>query len=126
MDARGYLMSKKATRDKSILQEKMFAEYIDGRVNPNSGATWHTKGDVMDAHTLFECKTHMAPRQSHSIKRDELKKNEREALGERKQFSAYVFDFGDTTIPETYVVLPAKDFKELYDCYKEQVEEDYE
>lgn len=117
-------MTVKATRHKSDKQEKNFAKFIDGRQIANSGATWHTKGDVQDDLFLYECKTHMKRQASHSIKLEELQKNERERFESRKQFSAYVFDFGEPILSETYVVLEAKDFKELYDAYKELYMED--
>jgi len=40
--------SPKKKKKKSTKQEKKWAETVDGKVQPASGATWHSKGDVKE------------------------------------------------------------------------------
>lgn len=111
------------TRDKSKKQEEFIASYIGGYRTPNSGATFHTKGDVQDEYSVFEAKTSMKPKKTYSIKKEDLEKNEQERFQSRKEFSFLVFDYGVPVEEETYVVMNIKDFKKLYEVYKEELEQ---
>lgn len=62
----------------------------------------------------------MTKRKSYSIKKEDLDKNELERIAMRKEFSFLAFDFGESVEEETYVVIRLKDFKKLYDVYKEE------
>lgn len=108
------------TRDKSKKQEEFIAKYVGGWRTPNSGATFHTKGDVQDELAVYEAKTSMSKKKTYSIKKDDLEKNEAERFQSRKEFSFLVFDYGEPIEPETYVVMNIRDFKKIYEVYKEE------
>lgn len=86
----------KPTRYFSKIQEKAVAKKLNGRVQPNSGATAFAKGDVRldDSSFLIECKTKTTPSDSMSIKKSWLEKNMHEALFLGKQYNALAFNFG--------------------------------
>lgn len=84
----------KPTRYFSKMQEKAVAKKLNGRVQPNSGATAFAKGDVKTDDWLIECKTKTTPSDSMSIKKSWLEKNMHEALFLGKQYSALAFNFG--------------------------------
>lgn len=91
----GRTMNKDSTRYFSNKQEKAVANAVGGRKVANSGATPFNKGDVTTEHFLIEAKTCMEPKQSFSIKKNWLEKNEAEAFAMRKPYHALVFDYGD-------------------------------
>lgn len=84
----------KPTRYFSKMQEKAVAKKLNGRVQPNSGATAFAKGDVKTDDWLIECKTKTTSSDSMSIKKSWLEKNMHEALFLGKQYSALAFNFG--------------------------------
>ena len=88
-------MNKDSTRYFSNRQEKAVAKAVSGHKVANSGATAFNKGDVTTEHFLIEAKTCMEPKQSFSIKKNWLEKNEAEAFAMRKPYHALVFDYGD-------------------------------
>lgn len=112
-------MTAKSTREKSTAQEKFLEKELDARRTPNSGATFHTKGDLQDDWFIFEAKTSMKPKETYSVPKSELLKLERERFESGKKFNALVFDFGVPKVNETYVVMPLQQFKELYEFYKD-------
>lgn len=114
-----------STRDKSKKQEEFLAQYLGAYRTPNSGATFHTKGDVQDEMSIFEAKTSMQKKRTYSIKKDDLEKNELERIAMRKEFSFLVFDYGQPKEDETYVVMRLEDFKTIYEVYKEVSNEEY-
>lgn len=99
------------TRAASKRQESKVAKILGGRVQPNSGATDYYKGDVTTDNMLLECKTSMKPKQSFSIKKEWLDKNELERFSMKKDYSGLVFDFGDNK--EQYIVMELSQFKRL-------------
>lgn len=99
------------TRAASKRQEAKVAKTLGGRVQPNSGATDYSKGDVTTDSMLIECKTAMKPKQSISIKKEWLDKNELERFSMKKDYSGLVFDFGDNG--EQYIVMALSQFKRL-------------
>lgn len=100
----------------------MFLEKeLDAYRTPNSGATFHTKGDLQDELSIFEAKTSMTSKKTYSIKKEDLEKNEKERFMARKEFSFLVYDYGESVREETYVVMSLQDFKKLYEAYKREV-----
>lgn len=83
------------TRFYSNKQEKKVAKEMGGKQTPNSGATHFVKGDVLTDQFLIECKTSTSEKQSFSIAKKWLEKNEEEAFAMGKPYSALAFDYGD-------------------------------
>lgn len=113
--------NKNSTRYFSSIHEKNVAKTIDGRVNSNSGATPFYKGDVMNEHFLFECKTVMTPQKSISIKKDWMDKLKVEKLGMGKSRDCLVFNFEPDG--ENYYILREKEMKEFLDLINMSFEE---
>ena len=101
----------KPTRYYSSKQEKQVAKTVNGRLVPNSGAIKFGAGDVQTDKILFECKTCTKEKQSFSIKKEWLEKNEEEAFSVGKQYSVLVFNFGENT--DNYYVLNERTFKKF-------------
>ena len=99
------------TRAASKRQETKVAKLLGGKVQPNSGATDYSKGDVTTDEMLLECKTSMKPRQW-------LNKNEIERFSMKKDYSGLVFDFGDKG--EQYIVMEMSQFKRLLSERKQE------
>lgn len=85
---------KKPTRFFSSAQEKKVAESCGGVVTKNSGATTFQKGDVLSDKVLIECKTQTKNKETFTLHKEWLEKNEREALFMGKENSAVAFNFG--------------------------------
>lgn len=85
---------KKPTRFYSNKQEKKLAKNLNGKQQPNSGATPFAKGDVTLDNWLIECKTCTKDKDSFSIKKEWLEKNMKEALFIGKPANALAFNFG--------------------------------
>lgn len=107
----------KPTRFYSNRQEKSVAKAVSGKQTANSGATPFYKGDVTTDRFLIECKTCTSDKQSFSIKKDWIKKNQEEAFAVGKDYSAIAFNFGPDS--ENYYVINENLFKLL----KEYLEE---
>lgn len=105
------------TRFYSNRQEKHIAKELGGKQTANSGATPFSKGDVRTELFLIEAKTCCEPKQSFSIKKEWLQKNEEEAFAMNKPYSALAFDFGDGV---QHYVISEKLFK-LLNTYLEEV-----
>lgn len=88
---------KNSTRYYSSKQEKKVANLFNGHQVKNSGATPWEKGDVDTNLFLLECKTHTTDKDSMSIKKIWLEKNNEEALFMGKKYSALVFNFGPSS-----------------------------
>ena len=106
-------MNKNATRYFSSKQEKQVAKAIGGKKVPNSGAIMFGAGDVTTDKWLLECKTCTSEKQSFSIKREWLDKNEEEAFSMGKEHSALVFNFGESHYPKNYYIISEEEFKRL-------------
>ena len=85
---------KKPTRFFSSTQEKKVAKNCNGLVTKNSGATPFQKGDVLTEKILIECKTQTKNKETFTLHKEWLEKNEREALFMGKEYSAVAFNFG--------------------------------
>lgn len=104
--------NKNSTRYYSSKQEKKVAKTLNGRVQPNSGASKFYKGDlVVGQEWLLECKTCITDKQSFSIKKEWLEKLEEERFAMRKSNMALAFNFGPEQ--EMYYVVTEKTFKQL-------------
>lgn len=111
-----------ATRDYSSKQEKVVAEYLHGKQQPNSGATGFAKGDVIAGDTVIECKTKTKEATSHSIKKEWIHTLKKECISMGYMYWAIVFDFGTQELKDQYAVIPLSDlyeFMELKKCYEE-------
>lgn len=107
-------MAKKGTsRYFSSKQEEYIATLLGGRTTSNSGAAKFNAGDVVTDDWLIECKTSMKPKESFSIKRDWIIKNERERMDLQKPYSSLVFQFEPDG--ENYFIINEKIFKILLD-----------
>ncbi len=88
------MKNKSSTRYYSSKQEKQIATTVGGKLQPNSGATLFSKGDVKNDEWLFEAKTCIKEQESFNIKKEWLDKLKQESFGMRKEFFALVFNFG--------------------------------
>ena len=114
----------KSTIDKSSEQEEFVAKFVGGKRTPRSGAGIHIKGDVYDDISLFECKTSMVEKDSFTVKREWLDKIQKERFEDRKRFAFLVQNFGGRGDVDNYVIMRIEDFEELYNAYKEAIDED--
>lgn len=105
------------TRFYSNRQEKHIAKTLGGKQTANSGATAFSKGDVRTDLFLIEAKTCTSEKQSFSIKKEWLKKNDEEAFAMNKPYSALAFDFGDG---EQHYIISEKLFKWLVESLEKE------
>ena len=110
------MRNENSTRYYSNKQEKNIAKTVNGRLQPNSGATLFKKGDCYNKNWLFEAKTCIKEQDSFSIKREWLNKLKQEQFAMRKDYSALVFNFGDN---KNFYILNEKDFKQILDLLDE-------
>lgn len=108
---------KKPTRYYSTKQEKEVAKTLNGQRTLNSGATPFQKGDLTINKFLIECKTKMSPSESISIKKEWLKKNDKEALFMGKEYSTLCFNFGPGE--KNYYIISEELFQNLVDKLEE-------
>ncbi|MGM9544204.1 MAG: hypothetical protein ACI3T9_04410 [Romboutsia timonensis] len=101
-----------ATRDYSSKQENIVADYIGGKLTPNSGATGFAKGDILTEDTVVECKTKTKPSASHSIKKEWIEGLKKECISMGYVYYALIFDFGTQDLKDQYAVIPLADFQE--------------
>ena len=107
------MKNKNCTRYFSSRQEKHVAKAVGGKVTANSGATPFSKGDVSNNTWLIECKTCMSERQSFSIKREWLDKNEEECFAMGKEHSALCFNFGEPHNVKNFYIINEDEFRRL-------------
>ena len=107
------------TRKYSKAQESRVAKQLNGKRQPNSGATAFMKGDVKTDQFCIECKTAMTEKQSMSIKRDWIDKIKEEAFAIGKPYWAIAFNFGGLGNQETYYVIDEKLFLRLINYLEE-------
>jgi len=113
--------NKRCTRYYSGRQEKAIAKAVGGKTVANSGATPFHLGDVRTENFLIEAKTCTSEKQSFTIKKEWLEKNEEERFAMHKDYSALAFDFGDGV---NYYVISEKLFITLLNLLKEEKEND--
>lgn len=108
--------NKSATRYFSDKQETYIAKLLGGTKVPNSGAIRCAGGDVRIGNDwLIECKTSMKPKESFSIKKEWIDKNERERMDLQIPYSALVFQFEEDGT--NYFVLDEKTFKKMKEVF---------
>lgn len=113
----------KPTRYYSKKQENRTAKNLGGTTTPNSGAAAFCGGDVKLNDFLIECKTMTTEKQSMSIKKEWITKNEEEAFAQHKRYSAIAFDFGGE---DNYYIINEKTFKLFLKLLQEQEETENE
>ena len=111
--------NKESTRYYSDLHEKSVCKALNGVQNSNSGAGKFKKGDVVitGASLLCECKCQMKEKESMSIKKEWIEKNNKEAKDMRLDNSCICFNFGPHT--DNYYVISEKLMKYLVEQLKE-------
>ena len=110
--------NKNSTRYFSTKQEIYIGNLVGGRVQAGSGNTGFNKGDIVTDSWLYEAKTSMTPKNSFSIKKEWITKNELERMEMHKPYSAIVFQFEpDGT---NYFVIDEKTFKKLLDKFENE------
>lgn len=111
-------MNKNSTRYYSNKQEKRIAKTVNGKLQPNSGATLFSKGDIKTENWLFEAKTCMKEQHQFIIKKEWLDKLKQESFAMRKDFFALVFNFGKIN-GENYYILNEKTFTQIIEILDE-------
>lgn len=113
--------NKESTRYFSSNQESYIANLLNGNKTPNSGATLFSKGDIQiqEASLLCECKTCVKEKDSFSIKKEWLDKNEQEAKITHFMNSILAFNFGPNT--KNYFIINEKLAKYLVEKLKEDL-----
>lgn len=113
-------MAKKGTtRYYSDIQEKKVAKELGMKQQVNSGATLFEKGDIYDDYTLLDAKTVMSDQKSVSLKKEWFTKLKEEAFSMGKRLTGIAFRFEPKG--EDYIAIPLDQYKEMYECYKENI-----
>lgn len=94
-------------------QEKQVARSINGKKQPNSGATAFLKGDVKNDLFLIECKTATTEKQAMTIKKEWLTKLKEEAFAMRRPFFSLAFNFGGLGQAKNFYIIDEKLFIKL-------------
>ena len=111
---------KLSTRAFSSTQEKRIASNLKGKMQPNSGATRFSKGDVKSELFLIECKTMTTERESISIKKEWLTKIKQEAFASNRRFSAVAFNFGGLDNRENFYIIDERTFKRIHSLLEDE------
>lgn len=113
------MKNKNATRSFSDAHEKSVCKALNAIQTPNSGATKFKKGDCIqqEVSLLIECKTSTKEKDSVSIKKEWIDKNNKEAKDMRLDNSCLCFNFGPET--DNYYVISEKLMKYLVESLKE-------
>lgn len=99
---------------RSRQQEQRGAQRLGGRVTSGSGNGWVTKNDVKTDDLSVEFK--FTDKKSYSLKHDDLKKAERNALMDSGREFAFIVGFGNVAanrIDDEYVVISRGYFESL-------------
>lgn len=112
-------MEKKPTRYYSSKQEQKVADWLDGALTINSGASYK-KGDILLKDTIVECKTKTKQTISHAIKKEWILDLQKECIEMGKTHWALIFDFGTQNINDQYVIIPIDDYKEYLNLKEEK------
>lgn len=112
--------NKDSTRYYSHKQEQNVSNALGGVLTSNSGASKFSGGDVIikDASLLIECKTSMSEKDSFSIKKEWIEKNEKEKFAIRMNNQILCFNFGPDK--ENYYVINEKLMKFLVNKLREE------
>ena len=95
----------------SAVQENTIAKSIGAKTTSNSGAARFTAGDVITNDFLIEAKTTTKPKESFSIKKEWITKNNLERMQLGKPYCALAFQFAPNS--PNYYVIDEKLFKKL-------------
>ena len=90
-----WMNKKETTRGFSQKRENKFAKKYGARPTPNSGASWHSKGDLKTETHLIEIKSTKGGQMV--VHKSWLEKIREEAIKEGKE-PILVIDFGDIQI----------------------------
>lgn len=107
----------KPTRYYSENQENYVARKLNGKRQPNSGATNFMKGDVELEHFLLDCKTVTSPKKSISIKYEWLTKIRNESFAMGKNNWALCFNFEPNG--KNFYIIDEGTFKNLINMMEE-------
>lgn len=108
--------NKSATRYFSNKQEQYVAKLLGGHTVSGSGSPHFCGGDVRIGNEwLIECKTSMKPKESFSVKKEWIEKNERERMDLQIPYSTLVFQFEEDGT--NYFVLDEKTFKKMKEVF---------
>ncbi len=102
------MKNKTSTRYYSDMHEKSVCKALNAQQQSNSGAGLFEKGDVINkiASLLIECKTSMSDKDSFSIKKEWIIKNNKEARDMRLDNNCISFRFSPTG--DNYYVINEK------------------
>lgn len=103
--------NKQSTKYFSTKQEQVIAKNIGGKTVPGSGSPHFYGGDVITNDFLIEAKTTTKPKESFSIKKEWITKNNLERMQVGKPYCALAFQFAPNT--PNYYVIDEKLFKKL-------------
>lgn len=109
--------NKNSTRYCSHKQEETIAKLVGGKLSSNSGASKYNCGDVLTKDFLIEAKTTMKPKDSFSIKKEWLIKNNLERQFKNKPYGALAFQFEPDG--ENYFIIDSNLFKKLVSYMEE-------
>ena len=113
--------NKESTRYASGVQETRISKKFGGQIQPNSGASKFSTGDVVisDISLQIECKTCKIPKESISIKKEWLEKQVQESFAKRysNHVLAFNFDYNDNN---DYYIIDDKLMRFLIDKLKEE------
>ena len=112
------MMNKNSTRYFSSKQEKHIAKTVNGKLQPNSGATLFSKGDVKNKNWLFEAKTCMKDQEQFTIKKEWLEKLKQESFAINKEYYSLVFNFGPN-YNNNFYILDERTFKKILNILDE-------
>lgn len=114
--------SPTSTRYYSSIQEHNVAKALNGKTVSGSGAPKFCAGDVLTDEFLIECKTSMKPKDSFSIKKEFITKNEIERVEVRRRYSAVAISF-EPEGTENYYIINEKTMKKFLELLREEDEE---
>ena len=103
--------NKSSTKYFSSRQENDIAKSIGGKTQAGSGSAKFYAGDVVTNDFLIEAKTTTKPKESFSIKKEWLLKNNLERMQLGKPYGALAFQFAPDS--PNYYVIDEKLFKKL-------------
>lgn len=95
------------------------AKNLQGKRQPNSGATPFFKGDVVTEHFCIECKTATTEKKSFSVKSEWIEDIKREAFSMRKDHWSIAFNFGGLNNKENFYIIDERLFKFLSEALNE-------
>lgn len=103
--------NKSSTKYFSSRQENSISKFLEGNTVPGSGSPHFCVGDVTTNDFLIEAKTTTKPKESFSIKKEWLTKNNLERMQLGKPYGALAFQFAPNS--PNYYVIDEKLFKKL-------------